>query len=85
MLLYFCDDKDFEDGEFQVHDCSNSFNIIQKIKPEHNLAIISIQNNQAYHSVNQLKITKNHEMLYTLVYILRIMYGKKLMTNICQR
>ena len=59
MLLYFCDENDFENGEFQIHDCENNFIISEKIKPNHNLAIISIQNNQAYHSVNPVKNCKS--------------------------
>lgn len=69
MLLYFCDNNDFENGEFQVHDYTNNFNVIQKIKPKHNLAVISIQNNQAYHSVNPVKKCKNPRYaLYFSIY-----------------
>lgn len=69
MLLYFCDDNDFDNGEFQVHDYANNFNVVQKIKPKHNLAIISIQNNQAYHSVNPVTKCKNPRYaLYLSIY-----------------
>tara|TARA_B100000900_G_scaffold414532_1_gene441435 strand:- start:3734 stop:4483 length:750 start_codon:yes stop_codon:yes gene_type:complete len=69
MLLYFCDNKDFENGEFQIHDCENNFNINDKIKPKHNLAIISIQNNKAYHSVNPVKNCKSPRYaLYISIY-----------------
>ena len=53
--IYFCDESDFECGELQVHDLNNNFEIINKIKPKHNLAIISIQNNEAYRSINPVK------------------------------
>ena len=77
MLLYFCDDKDFEDGEFQVHDYANNFNVIQKIKPKHNLAIISIQNNQAYHSVNPVKNCKKpRNAIYISIYSKNNMWKK---------
>jgi hypothetical protein len=69
MLLYFCHDNDFENGEFQVHDYANNFNVVQKIKPKHNLAIISIQNNHAYHSVNPVKNCKKPRYgLYISIY-----------------
>jgi hypothetical protein len=58
ILLYFCNDNDFDCGEFLVHDCNSNFNIVKKIKPKHNLAIISLQNNQAYHSVNPVSNCK---------------------------
>lgn len=77
MLLYFCDDNDFENGEFQIHDCENNFIISEKIKPKHNLAIISIQNNQAYHSVNPVKKCKSPRYgLYMSIFSKRNLWKK---------
>ena len=76
MLLYFCDDNDFENGEFQIHDSENNFIISEKIKPNHNLAI-SIQNNQAYHSVNPVENCKSPRYGYISVYLIKKIYGKR--------
>lgn len=77
ILVYFCDTSDFENGEFQVHDANNNFNIVNKIKPKHNLAVISIQNNEAYHSVNPVKKCKKPRYsLYISIYCKQNLWKK---------
>jgi len=55
-LIYFSDQSDFTGGEFIAYNNYKVLNEVVKIKP--NLMISSIQNENAWHSVNPIKSCK---------------------------
>lgn len=56
MLIYFCDQSDFNGGEFVIYETFPDNTLAPKsvIPLANNRAIISLQSNCAFHSVNEV-------------------------------